>query len=242
MSKVVLSAFLATTIAACTSSPDEIERVPDRSPQAQYTEAKNSLNNKMYNRAITILSGLESRYPFGPLTRQIQLDLMFAYYKSGQFAQALPAIDRFVKLNPNHPQLDYVFYLRGLVNMETGVNAFQDFFGVENADKDMATARDSFNDFKKVIDTYPDSKYVPESKQRMVTLLDKLARHEVVIARYYLRRAAYVAAINRCKYVMEYYPQSSSLVPALEVLVDAYDKLGLNDLKQETEQVLASNR
>lgn len=242
MSKVVLSAFLATTIAACTSSPDEIERVPDRSPQAQYTEAKNSLNNKMYNRAITILSGLESRYPFGPLTRQIQLDLMFAYYKSGQFAQALPAIDRFIKLNPNHPQLDYVFYLRGLVNMETGVNAFQDFFGVENADKDMATGREAFNDFKKVIDQYRDSKYVDESKQRMVTLLDKLARHEVVIARYYLRRAAYVAAINRCKYVMEYYPQSSSLVPALEVLVEAYDKLGLNDLKQETELVLASNR
>ena len=242
MSKVVLSAFLATTIAACTSSPDEIERVPDRSPQAQYTEAKNSLNNKMYNRAITILSGLESRYPFGPLTRQIQLDLMFAYYKSGQFAQALPAIDRFIKLNPNHPQLDYVFYLRGLVNMETGVNAFQDFFGVENADKDMATGREAFNDFKKVIDQYPDSKYVDESKQRMVTLLDKLARHEVVIARYYLRRAAYVAAINRCKYVMEYYPQSSSLVPALEVLVEAYDKLGLNDLKQEAESVLASNR
>ncbi|NVK25595.1 MAG: outer membrane protein assembly factor BamD, partial [Gammaproteobacteria bacterium] len=235
ITKLVLSAFLASTIAACTSSPDEIERVPDRSPQAQYTEAKNALNNQMYNRAITILAGLERRYPFGPLTRQVQLDLMFAYYKSGQFDQALPSIDRFIKLNPNHPQLDYVHYLRGLVNMETGVNAFQDFFGVENADKDMLTARDAFNDFKKVVETYPDSKYVDEAKQRMVTLLDKLARYEIVIAKYYLRREAYVAAINRCKYVLEYYQQSSALVPALEILVEAYGKLGLDELKLETE-------
>ena len=237
----VVSLLLVSTLMACTSAPDEVERVNDRSPQAQYTEAKEALNMQMYNRAIAILSGLESRYPFGPLTRQVQLDLMFAYYKSGKYAEALPAIDRFIKLNPNHPQLDYVHYLRGLVNSESGENAFQNFFGIENADKDMVTTRDAFNDFNMVVERFPTSKYVDESKKRMVTLLDKLAHHEMIIAEYYMRRSAYVAAINRCKYILEYYPQSSSLVPALKLLVQAYDKLELNDLKEETQKVLAAN-
>lgn len=239
--KVVVSTAMLSTLVACTSSPDELERVPDRSPQALYKEAKKSLNEGLYSRAITSLSDLESRYPFGPLSRQVQLDLIFAYYKSGQLSQALPNIDRFIKLNPNHPQLDYVHYMRGLVNMETGGNAFQEFFGIDSADKDMVATRDAFNDFKTLITRYPNSKYNDDAKQRMAQLLDKLARHEIIIASYYMRRNAYVAAINRCKYVLEYYQQSSALKPALEILVEAYDKLGLVELKAEAEQVLAAN-
>jgi outer membrane protein assembly factor BamD len=239
--QIVLSTALLSTLGACTSSPDDVERVPDRSPKALYTEAKNALNNGMYNRAITSLSALESRYPFGPLSRQVQLDLIFAYYKSGQFDQALPNIDRFIKLNPNHAQLDYVYYMRGLVNMETGANAFQEFFGIENADKDIVATRNAFGDFKTLINRFPDSKYNEDAKKRMTVLLDKLAKHEIIIANYYMRRSAYVAAVNRCKYVLEYYQQSSSVEPALEILIDAYDKLGLDDLKSEAEAVLAAN-
>ena len=239
--KIVLSTALVSTLAACTSSPEEVERVPDRSAKALYTEAKNSLNNGLYNRAIASLSNLESRYPFGPLSRQVQLDLIYAFYKSGQYDQALPNIDRFIKLNPNHPQLDYVLYMRGLVNMETGLNSFQEFFGIENSDKDMVATRDAFNDFRTLIGRFPESKYNEDAKQRMTSLLDKLARHEVVIASYYMRREAYVAAINRCKYVVEYYQQSSSVKPALEILVKAYGELGLDELKAEAELVLAAN-
>ncbi len=239
--KAVLSTVLLSSITACSSSPDELERVPDRSPQALYQEAKDLLNKGLHNRAITELTLLESRYPFGPLSRQVQLDLIFAYYKSAQYAQALPNIDRFLKLNPNHPQLDYVHYMRGLVNMEMGANSFQEFFGIDSADKDIVATRDAFNDFRTLVTRYPDSKYNDDAKQRMTGLLDKLARHEVMLASYYMRRAAYVAAINRCKYVLEYYQQSSALKPALEILVEAYDKLGLEDLKAEAEQVLAAN-
>lgn len=242
-SKFRFSLLIAISIlaSACTSAPDDVERLPDRSPQARYQEAKQHLNNNMYTRAIGMLTELEKRYPFGPLSRQVQIDLMFAYYKSGRFEEALPAIDRFVRLNPDHKNLDYVTYMRGLVNMETGNNAFQDFFGIENADKDMEGARNAFNDFKKLVLRYPNSKYVEESKARMKVLLDKLARHEVVIAEYYMRREAHVAALNRCKYVIEYYQQSLSVKTALEIMIEAYDKLGLPEMKADAEKTLAEN-
>ena len=241
--KLIVSAFAGVILTACTSSPNDtdVERIPDRSPQAVYQEAKENLNNKMYTRAITILTELETRFPFGPLSRQVQLDLMFAYYKSGRFDEALPAIDRFIRLNPNHSQLDYVTYMRGLVNMETGLNAFQDFFGIDNSDKDMEASREAFADFKKLIKTYPESKYNADAKQRMTVLLDKLARHEIVVAEYYMRRSAYVAALNRCKYVLEYYQQSSAVKPALRIMIEAYEQLGLPDMKADAEKMLAAN-
>ncbi len=234
-------ALVSIVLTGCASAPDELERIEDRSPQARYTEAKDLVNNGLYSRAINILTDLETRYPFGPLSRQVQIDLIFAFYKSGRYDEALPAIDRFMRLNPSHPQIDYVIFMRGMVNSETGVNPFQEAFGIEDADKDMEATRDAFNDFKKIVNQYPQSKYVDESKARMKVLLDKLARHEVVIAKYYLRRAAYVAALNRCKYVLEYYQQSASVKPALEIMIEAYDKLGLQDLKQDTEAVYKQN-
>lgn len=233
--------LLSVAVSACTSTSDEVERVEDRSPQALYQEAKQNLNGQMFTRAITILSELETRYPFGPLSRQVQLDLIFAYYKSGRLEEALPSIDRFIRLNPAHSQIDYVIYMRGLVNMETGVNGFQDFFGIENADKDMEAARDAFADFKKLITNYPESKYNADARARMTVLLDKIARHEIVIAQYYMRRAAYVAALNRCKYVLQYYQQSASAKPALEIMIEAYDKLQLPEMKADAERMLAEN-
>lgn len=238
---VYLVALFSIILTGCASAPEELDRVEDRSPQARYIEAKELLNNQLFSRAITILTDLESRYPFGPLSRQVQIDLIYAYYKSGNFEEALPAIDRFMRLNPSHPQIDYVIFMRGLVNSEMGFNTFQDTFGIENADKDMEATREAFTDFKRIITQYPNSKYIDESKSRMKVLLDKLARHEVVVAKYYLRRAAYVAALNRCKYVLEYYQQSASVKPALEIMIEAYDKLGLEDLKLETQQVFNQN-
>ena len=240
--KLTLSSLFSLSLIGCSLMSDEkVERIPDRSPQAQYQEAKAQLNDGMYSRAITLLTELEARYPFGPLSRQIQLDLMFAYYKSGNFEQALPEIERFTRLNPNHPQADYVLFLKGLINMEVGLNAFQDFFGMENADKDIEAARESFINFSTLVKSYPESKYNPEAKKHMVVLLNKLARHEIVIAQYYMRRDAYVAALNRCKYVLEYYQHSDSLKPALQIMVQAYGHLGLNQMKSDTEKTLALN-
>ncbi len=236
-----LLVVLSGVLSACTSSPDELERISDRSPQARYQDAKDFINSELYNRAITILNDLESRYPYGPLSRQVQIDLMFAYYKAGRFEEALPAIERFLKLNPNHPQSDFVVYLRGLVNQEKGINGFQEFFGLSNADKDMESSRAAFSDFKKLINKYPNSMYVEDAKKRMVAVLNRLAEHEILVAQYYMRRSSYIAAVNRCKYVVEYYKDSSSVVPALTIMVDAYDKLGLDQMKADAQKVLDAN-
>lgn len=232
--------LLSSALAACTSN-DELERVSDLSPQARYEAAKDLINSELYNRAITILNDLENQFPYGPLSRQVQLDLLFALYKSGRYEEALPAIDRFIKLNPSHPRLDFVMYIRGLVNMEKGINSFQEFFGLSNADKDLEATRDAFADFKKVIQRFPDSLYVEDSKSRMVQVLNRLAKYELHVAEYYMSRSAYIAAVSRCKYVLEYYKDSTAVVPALKMMIDAYDKLGLTELKQEAELVLAAN-
>lgn len=232
--------LLSSALAACTSN-DELERVSDLSPQARYEAAKDLINSELYNRAITILNDLENQFPYGPLSRQVQLDLLFALYKSGRYEEALPAIDRFIKLNPSHPRLDFVIYIRGLVNMEKGINAFQEFFGLSNADKDLEAAREAFADFKKLTQRYPDSLYVNDAKSRMVEVLNRLAKYELHIAEYYMTRSAYIAAVSRCKYVLEYYKDSNAVVPALQIMIDAYDKLGLTELKEEAELVLAAN-
>jgi outer membrane protein assembly factor BamD len=239
---ISLVVIMSAVTAACTSKPDELDRISDNSPQARYQEAKELINSDLFNRAINILNDLETKYPYGPLSRQIQIDLMFAYFKASRYEESLAAIDRFLKLNPNHPQNDFVVYLRGLVNMEKGVNGFQEFFGMSGTDKDMESTRQAFNDFKKLIKQYPDSMHVADAKTRMVTTLNNLAEYEIHIARYYMNRSSYVAAINRCKYVLEYYGQSTSLVPALEILVDAYDKLGLDEMKADTQKVLEANQ
>ncbi len=240
--QIGLVVLLASFMSACSSSPDPTERVVDNSPQARYQEAKELINSELYNRAINMLVDLETRFPYGPLSRQIQIDLMFAYFKSSRYDESLASIDRFLKLNPNHPQSDFVVYLRGLVNAEKGINGFQEFFGVSSNDKDMEATRQAFSDFKRLIKQYPQSTYVEDAKTRMVDVLNRLADYEVRIASYYMKRSSYVAAVNRCRYVIEHYGQSSSLVPALEILVEAYDKLGLENMKADAEKVLAANK
>ena len=188
-----------------------------------------------------MLSALDSRYPFGPISRQVQLDLIYAYYKSGQSAQSLAHIDRFIRLNPNHPDLDYVYYIRGLVNMSADENLFQEMFGIDRADKDVSFTRDAFNDFKTLLTTFPDSKYGSDARQRMIFLLNKLARHETIVARYYIRRGAYLAAANRGKYVIEYYPESTSIKESLQIMITAYDRLGLDELKNDALRTLRMN-
>ncbi|WP_199609178.1 outer membrane protein assembly factor BamD [Flocculibacter collagenilyticus] len=234
--------IMAGALAACSSSSDEqIQKIPDRSAQALYQDAKETLEAGLHTKAIQLLTALNSRYPFGPFSKQAQLDLIYAYYKVGDVAQATATIDRFVRLNPNHPDLDYVTYMRGVVNMEASENAFQEFFGIDRADRDASTVRESFKDFQKVTQLYPDSKYAADAKKRMAFLLNKLARRELMIAEYYTNRGAHLAAANRGKYVLENYPNSPHVEQALEIMIESYGILGLNDLKEDAIEALKLN-
>ncbi|CAM5188804.1 outer membrane protein assembly factor BamD [Alishewanella longhuensis] len=239
--KFILIIVMSVTLSACAGKPKQEQINPAQTAQGQYQQAKDVLNAGLYNRAIELLKAVESRYPFGPLARQVQLDLIYAYHQAGDLPQALASIDRFIRLNPNQPDLDYVYYMRGLTNLKADENAFQEFFGIDRADRDLSSTRQAFDDFKILLNSYPDSKYAADAKQRMVMIKDKLARHELLVADYYLRRGAFLAAANRGKYVLEFYRDSPLVEQALEIMVESYDRLGLDKLKSDSLQVLQLN-
>jgi outer membrane protein assembly factor BamD len=234
---------LALTLTACAGnkkSEDELVNT-NQSAQQMYEEAKDVLDSGLYNRAIELLKAMEGRYPFGPLSRQVQLDLIYAHYQSGDTTQALASIDRFIRLNPNHPDLDYVYYMRGLSNLKADENSFQEFVGIDRADRDLAGTKQAFEDLKILVSTYPTSKYANDARKRMFVIKEKLVRYELLVADYYIRRGAHLAAANRAKYIVEYYRDSPQVEKALQIMVDSYDKLGLVKLRDDAKAVLLLN-
>tara|TARA_R110000803_G_scaffold149508_2_gene214881 strand:+ start:5621 stop:6343 length:723 start_codon:yes stop_codon:yes gene_type:complete len=219
----------------------EIEKIPDKSAQALFADARESLDNGLYQKAIQILSAIDSRFPYGPISHQVQLDLIYAYYKSGDAAQGLALTDRFLRLNPAHANIDYVYYMRALINIATQENLFQDLAGIDRSDRDPTAARDAFNDLKIVLEKYPESKYAADSRQRMLAIKSRLAKYELSVARYYFKREAYVSSANRGKYIVEYFSPSPETEAALEIMIMCYEELGLTELQINAKQVLAAN-
>ncbi len=219
----------------------EIEKIPDKSAQALFADARESLDNGLYQKAIQILSAIDSRFPYGPISHQVQLDLIYAYYKSGDAAQGLALTDRFLRLNPAHANLDYVYYMRALINIATQENLFQDLAGIDRSDRDPTAARDAFNDLKIVLEKYPESKYAADSRQRMIAIKSRLAKYELSVARYYYKRGAFVSSANRGKYIVEYFSPSPETEAALEIMIMCYEELGLTELQTNAKQVLAAN-
>ncbi|MBL0711727.1 MAG: outer membrane protein assembly factor BamD [Colwellia sp.] len=244
MEKLTLKTLLIALVlilSGCSSSEPELDKVPDKSAQALFVDARTALDNGLYQKAIQILSTIDSRFPFGPISHQVQLDLIYAYYKTGDAAQGIALADRFLRLNPNNPNIDYVYYMRALINISTEDNLFQDMAGIDRADRDPTASRDAFNDFKRIITHYPNSKYAADARQRMISIKSRLAKYEIAIAKFYFKREAYASAANRGRYVVEYFSPSPEVELALEIMIKSYDKLGLADLKKNALQVLAAN-
>ena len=228
--------------AGCSSSPDEEDIVVgNRSEQALYLDAKEKMKLGNFAAATATLSALDSKYPFGPYSHQIQLDLIYSYYKSGKSTEAIATIDRFTRLNPNHSDVDYALYMRGLTNMETDNNLFQELVGIDRSDRDPTHSREAFEDFRHLIEKFPDSKYAADAQKRMLHIKTRLAKYEIAIARFYMRREAYVAAANRGRYVLEYYSDTSHVQEALEIMVECYDQLNLSELKENALKTLKLN-
>lgn len=239
--KKIIFIVFALVLAGCSSSEKELEKVPDKSAQALFVDARTSLDNGLYQKAISTLSAIDSRFPFGPISHQVQLDLIYAYYKVGDSAQGIALTDRFLRLNPDNPNVDYVYYMRALINISTEDNLFQDIVGIDRSDRDPSASREAFNDLKRVVTDYPESKYAADSRQRMIGIKSRLAKYELSVANFYLKREAYASAANRGRYIIEYFTPSPVVEPALEIMIECYDKLGLIDLKKNTLQVLAAN-
>ncbi|WNC73355.1 outer membrane protein assembly factor BamD [Thalassotalea psychrophila] len=236
---VTLSLFL--TLAGCSSSPEDIEKVPDKSAQALYLDARNALDNGLYQKAIPILSAIDSRYPFGAISHQVQLDLIYAYYKAGDAAQGTALVERFLRLNPSHKNVDYVYYMRALINLSLEENLFQEMAGIDRSDRDPKHARSAFDDFRTILTVYPDSKYASDSRKRMIAIKSRLADYELAAARFFIERKAYAAAANRGRYIVEFFGPSEQVEEALVIMIECYGILGLDDLKRNARQVLALN-
>ncbi|WP_100656322.1 outer membrane protein assembly factor BamD [Alteromonas flava] len=238
-----VACFSATLLLTGCSSSDNEEQIiaADQGAQAMYDQAKRQMDAGNFAGAATTLSTLDSRFPFGPLSHQVQLDLIYSHYKSGKAEQTLATIDRFIRLNPNHSDIDYVHYMRGLTNMESDNNLFQDLLNIDRTDRDPSKSREAFEDFRRLIEKYPDSKYAADAQKRMLYIKNRLASYEIAIARFYMRRQAYVAAANRGRFVLENYPDSNQVQQALEIMVASYDQLGLDELKENAIKTLKLN-
>lgn len=233
--------LVAVTLGGCSWFETKIDPKKDWTAAQYYEAAKEQFDSQSWDAAIKLYEALESKFPYGRFAQQAELESAYAYYKQGETAQALSAIEKFVKLHPNHPNLDYAIYLKGLVNFKEDLGYLGKLVRQDLADRDPKAARESFEAFKDLVTRFPDSRYAPDSIQRMAYLVEALARHEVRVAQYYLSRGAYLAAINRAQDAIVRFPNSPMHRDALEVMIEAYDRLGMGDLRDDTRKVLAKN-
>ncbi len=234
------SAIAALAIAGCGSGqpPDPTLGFP---PEKLYAEAREEIDNGRWQAAIKALERVEARYPFGRWAQQAQIDMAYVYYKDGDRTMALATTDRFLKQYPNHPALDYVYYLRGLINFNEQQGWLARLGNQDLSERDQLAAREAFDAFKEVIQRFPESKYAADSEARMKYLVNAMASGEVHVARYYFQRGAYVAAINRAHGAVRQYSQAPAIEEALYIIMASYEKLGLTDLRADAERVLRLN-
>ena len=234
-----LAFFLLFTLIACSSTlPDSAKNIP---VEEMYSEAKKQLGEQSYEEAIRQFEALQSRYPYGRYAQQAQLEIAYAYYKQNEPEPAIAAADRFIKQYPNNPHVDYAYYLKGLANFNADIGLFGLAFGQDPTERDPKASQDSFAAFKDLIMRFPASKYAADSRLRMQYLLNSLAKYEIHVARYYLRRGAHIAAVNRAKEVFALYPNTPSTRDALLILVQSYDAMGLKQLSDDAQRVLDKN-
>lgn len=207
-----------------------------------YAQAKSHLERGSYQQAVELYETLEARFPFGRYARQAQLETAYAYHKFGEPDSAIAAADRFIKLHPHDAHVAYAHYLKGLANFDRGRSFFDKLTGKTRAVVDPTPMRKAFRDFETLVRQFPDSIYTEDAVARMRFLRNQLAQYEMNVANYYMRRGAYLAAANRCKYVIERFARSAAIIPALETLVEAYEQLELNELAADTKRVLDHTR
>jgi outer membrane protein assembly factor BamD len=234
-------AALVLALAGCGIFGDKKPDPKTATPEQIYKEAKEELSAGNWNTGIKVLERLEGRDPFGIWGQQAQLELIYAHWKDGDSTQAISAADRFVKLHPNHQAMDYVLYLKGLINFNDNRGFFARLGGQDLTERDPRAVRDSFDSFKELVTRFPESRYAKDATDRMNYLVNTLAQYEVHVARYYLRRGAPIAALNRAQFAVRTYQTAPALEEALAIMVVAYDDLGMADLKADTQRVLDKN-
>ncbi|MBH3340057.1 MULTISPECIES: outer membrane protein assembly factor BamD [unclassified Pseudomonas] len=235
---LLLIAILALT-AACSSKQPEVDE--NLSEVELYQQAQADLDNRSYTQAISKLKALESRYPFGRYAEQAQLELIYAYYKNAEPEAAKSSAERFIRLHPQHANVDYAYYLKGLASFDQDRGLLARFLPLDMTKRDPGAARDSYNEFAQLTSRYPTSRYAPDAKQRMIYLRNLLAAYEVHVGHYYLTRQAYVAAANRGRYVVENFQETPAVGDGLAIMTEAYQRLSMDDLAATSLETLKLN-
>ena len=238
---LLLAACAALLLASCGLLSSEKDETVGWSAQKLYGEAKDAMASKSWERAIKYLEKLEARYPYGRYAQQAQIDIAYSYWKNNDRAQAIAAADRFIKLYPNHANVDYAYYLKGLVNFNENQGILSIIDNPDMTERDSKGTREAFEAFKELVTRYPESKYAEDARLRMRYLVNSLAQYEVHVARYYMKRGAYVAAANRAQFAVKNYPQAPALEEAVFIMVKAYDALGMTDLRDASDRVMRKN-
>jgi outer membrane protein assembly factor BamD len=231
-----LALALAALLAACASTSED--KTANQSPNKIYADAKEEMDAGAYDKAVPLLEKLEGRAAGTPLAQQAQLEKAYAQYKANDQAQALATLDRFLKLHPASPAVDYALYLKGVVNFNDNLGIFGSLARQSLSERDQKAAKESFESFKELATRFPDSRYTPDARVRMTYIVNSLAEYEVHVARYYYTRGAYVAAINRAQAALNEYRDVPALEEALWILMRSYDSLGMPQLRDDAKRVM----
>lgn len=238
--KYILIIFTSFALWGC-SSNDELPELADSGEQQMYDQAQEYLENENYSQGVRALQLLESRYPFGKYAEQAQLELIYAHYQAYEHEAAVEAADRFIRLHPQHPNVDYAYYMKGLAAYTGNEDIFDRFVSTDSSKRDTNHAKEAFAEFSQLVARFPASPYSADARARMVSLRNLLARHEIGVANYYFRRGAYLAATNRGAYVVENFQRTPAVADGLAVMAQGYILLGYNELAKDTIAILALN-
>lgn len=244
LTKTFVIIAICTTIFGCSSMKDPDSKLAKEhagTESGYYYDAQQSLNSGQFMAAVEKLNALEERFPFGRYAQQAQLELIYAHFRNQDYAQADAAADHFIRLHPTHSQVDYALYVKGLSAFNLDRSIFQAVLPTDLSQRDMGAARESFQHFESLVRKYPHSPYYADSRARMLFLRNMLAEHEIHVAKYYLRREAYVAAANRGSYIVENFQKTTAVAEGLDIMVQAYHALALNELADDARRVLDHN-
>jgi outer membrane protein assembly factor BamD len=238
LSRLFAAIAIATAIAGCGLFPEVKEETSGWSAERLYDEAHDALLQSNYTRAVKLFETLEGRYPYGRYAQQAILESAYANYRAGETAPAVAACDRFIRTYPDHPNVDYAYYLKGLVNFRENQGLLGYVYDIDLSERDPKATRESYNAFKELVRRFPDSRYAQDSLERMQYSLNSLAGYEVHVAQYYYNRGAYVAAANRAQSTLVNYPRTPANEGALILMVQSYEKLGMPQLRDDAQRVL----
>lgn len=237
----LLAVLLALLATGCGLLPDEVDETTGWSANKLYSEATASMQDGAYDKAIKLFEKLEARYPYGRFAQQAQLEVAYAYYKQEEKASAVAACDRFIRLHPNHPNVDYAYYLKGLSNFNGDLGLMGYISNQDITERDSKALKDSFDAFKELVTKFPESKYAADATMRLKYTVNALASYEVHVAHYYMRRGAYIAAANRAQYAIKTYPDAPANEEALFIMIKAYDAMGMADLRDDADRIMHTN-